>query len=65
MIQAQRKIYKINVNQKVFVANQFSFSLAMIANQSISSPAVAVSAFRICRGLCVCTEMLWMCEFWV
>ena len=22
---------------------------------------VAVSAFMICRGLCVCTEMLWMC----
>ena len=22
---------------------------------------VAVSVFLICRGLCVCTEMLWMC----
>ena len=22
---------------------------------------VAVSAFMICRGLCVCTEMLWIC----
>ena len=22
---------------------------------------VAVSAFMICRGVCVCTEMLWMC----
>ena len=22
---------------------------------------VAVSAFMICRGLCACTEMLWMC----
>ena len=22
---------------------------------------VAVSAFIICRGLCACTEMLWMC----
>ena len=22
---------------------------------------VAVSAFLICRGLCACTEMLWMC----
>ena len=22
---------------------------------------VAVSAFMICSGLCVCTEMLWMC----
>ena len=22
---------------------------------------VTVSAFMICRGLCACTEMLWMC----
>ena len=22
---------------------------------------VAVSAFMICRGLCACTEMVWMC----
>ena len=22
---------------------------------------VSVSAFMICRGLCACTEMLWMC----
>ena len=27
--------------------------------------AVAVSAFRICRGLCACTEMLWMCVLYV
>ena len=26
---------------------------------------VAVSAFMICRGLCACTEMLWMCELYV
>ena len=29
---------------------------------------VDVSDFIICRGLCVCTEMLWMCavcDFWV
>ena len=26
---------------------------------------VAVSAFRICRGLCACTEMLWMCVLFV
>ena len=29
---------------------------------------VSVSAFMICRGLCACTEMLWMCmryaSFW-
>ena len=26
---------------------------------------VAVSALRICRGLCACTEMLWMCVLYV
>ena len=26
---------------------------------------VAVSAFMICRGLCACTEMLWMCLLYV
>ena len=26
---------------------------------------VAVSALMICRGLCVCTEMLWMCVLYV
>ena len=26
---------------------------------------VAVSAFMICRGLCACTEMLWMCVLFV
>ena len=26
---------------------------------------VAVSAFMICRGLCTCTEMLWMCVVYV
>ena len=26
---------------------------------------VAVSAFMICRGLCTCTEMLWMCVLYV
>ena len=25
------------------------------------SHPVAVSDFMICRGLCACTEMLWMC----
>ena len=24
-----------------------------------------VSAFMICRGLCACTEMLWMCVLYV
>ena len=26
---------------------------------------VAVSACMICRGLCACTEMLWMCVLYV
>ena len=26
---------------------------------------VAVIAFMICRGLCACTEMLWMCVLYV
>ena len=26
---------------------------------------VAVSAFMICSGLCVCTEMLWKCVLYV
>ena len=33
---------------------------------SFCSPhPVAVSAFMICRGVCVCTEMLWMCVMYV
>ena len=26
---------------------------------------VAMSAFMICRGLCACTEMLWMCVLYL
>ena len=26
---------------------------------------LAVSAFMICRALCACTEMLWMCVLYV
>ena len=26
---------------------------------------VTVSAFMICRGVCACTEMLWMCVLYV
>ena len=26
---------------------------------------VAVSVFMICRGLCACSEMLWMCVLYV
>ena len=26
---------------------------------------VSVNAFKICRGLCACTEMSWMCVLYV
>ena len=29
------------------------------------SHPVAVSAFMICKGLCACTEMLWICVLYV
>ena len=32
---------------------------------SVYPHPVAVSAFMICRGLCACTEMLWMCVLYV
>ena len=32
---------------------------------SVLPHPVAVSAFMICRGLCACTEMLWMCVLYV
>ena len=28
-------------------------------------PVAVVSAFMICRGLCACTEMLWICVLYV
>ena len=31
----------------------------------LSTHPVAVSAFMICRGLCACTEMVWMCVLYV
>ena len=36
----------------------------MSASFCLTHP-VAVSAFVICRGLCACTEMLWMCVLYV
>ena len=36
----------------------------MIVSFCLPHP-VAVSAFMICRGLCACTEMLWMCILYV
>ena len=36
----------------------------MSVSFSLSHP-VAVSALMICRGLCACTMMLWMCVLYV
>ena len=41
-----------------------ALQIAMIASFCLPHP-VAVSAFMICRGLCACTEMLWMCVLYV
>ena len=38
--------------------------VAMSVSLCLPHP-VAVSAFMICRGLCACTEMLWMCMLYV
>ena len=38
--------------------------VGMSVSFSLPHP-VAVSAFQICRGLCACTEMLWMCVLYV
>ena len=38
--------------------------LAMSVSFCLPHP-VAVSAFMICRDLCACTEMLWMCVLYV
>ena len=38
--------------------------VAMIVSFCLPHP-VAVSAFMICRVLCGCTEMLWMCVLYV
>ena len=40
----------------LYVAMSVSFCLPHL---------VAVSAFMICRGLCACTEMLWVCVLYV
>ena len=38
----------------------------VVMSVSFCSPhLVAVSAFMICRGLCACTEMVWMCVLYV
>ena len=41
-----------------------AYSRAMSVSFCLPHP-VAVSAFMICRGLCVCTEMLWKCVLYV
>ena len=37
----------------------------LITSPSVFPHPVAVSAFMICRGLCACTEMLWICVLYV
>ena len=41
-----------------------AFEVAMRVSFCLPHP-VAVSDFFICRGLCACTEMLWMCVLYV
>ena len=41
-----------------------ALQLAMSGPFCLPHP-VALSAFMICRGLCACTEMLWMCVLYV
>ena len=41
-----------------------AFLVAMSVSLCLPHP-VAVSAFMICRGLCVCTEMVLMCVLYV
>ena len=48
--------YKAGLMTALYVAMSVSFCLPH---------PVAVCGFMICRGLCACTEMLWICEFWV
>ena len=41
---------------------------ALYVSMSVSfclTHPVAVSAFMICRGVCACTEMVWMCVLYV
>ena len=45
---------------------EYSRALYVAMSVSFCLPhPVAVSAFMICRGLCACTEMLWMCVLYV
>ena len=47
---------------------QMLYVCVLCASMSVSfclPHPVAVSAFMICRGLCACTEMLWMCVLYV
>ena len=49
-------IWKRHTPELVFTA----LWVAMSVSFCLPHP-VAVSAFMICRGLCACIEMLWMC----
>ena len=41
-----------------------ALQIAMSVSFCLPHPG-AVSAFMICRGLCACTEMVWMCVLYV
>ena len=41
-----------------------ALKVAMTVSLCLPRP-VAVSNFVICRGLCACTEMLWICVLYV
>ena len=47
---------RVGLITALYVAMSISFCLPR---------PVAVSAFMICRGVCACTEMLWMCVLYV
>ena len=52
--------------QEAYSRAGLTTSLQVAISVSFRLPhPVAVSAFMICRGLCVCTEMLWMCVLYV
>ena len=48
-----------------YVCFDMSWSPNCIVGSHECLHPVAVSAFMICRGLCACTEMLWMCVLYV
>ena len=54
--QSEEAYSRVGLITALYVAMSVSFCLPH---------PVAMSAFMICRGLCACTEMLWMCVLYV